>query len=123
MDLWLARADGLEFAVMLEDLSQTLENKCLSIFQFENALVGGLKVEMPDLQLTNSEDVEVGGRRSRLLRLQYTLKKKVVTEFRVLVLNSGFLYHLRALSMNPNADSVQLEAVLAGFEFPADAVE
>jgi serine/threonine protein kinase len=121
MDLWLARADGLEVTVLLEDLSQALERTPLSVSQAAAMVLASLNTKRPGFQLLGREDVEVGGRRGQMLHSRYTVGKLAVTELRVLVLDSGWLYHVLALSTKPAPDPLQLEQLLAGFEFPRDS--
>ena len=121
MDLWLVRADGIEVTSLLEDFSQTLERKPISVSQAAAAVSASLNTELPGFQLLGREDVAVGDRRGQMLHFRYTLGKLAVTELRLLVLDSGWLYQVRALSSKPAPDLSQLEQVIAGFEFARDS--
>jgi serine/threonine-protein kinase len=118
-DMWLWRSDGVAFAVELRDYSEPVGNGLVWLDSAEGGLLGELKKSLQDLQST-SEPVEIAGRRGRLLGLRYTNAGRLVTELRLLVFDAGWLYQVRAFTVNQHPDRAQLEQLIAGLEFPAE---
>jgi hypothetical protein len=115
VDILFARGTNMVFCVSLEDASKQVP----SLQQAEAMLLNGLEKKLSGFQFIGSEDVVVGERRARLLRFRYRINQFDITEDRVLVVHSGWLYHLRAWTSDPNADLPVLEEALAGIQFPS----
>jgi hypothetical protein len=117
-DLFLMRGKDLVFSVVLEPLP-AVGTEFITLVQAEGLALQMLR-QSPQFDLLGSEEVQLGGRPGRLLRVRYRAQQdqSVITEYRVLAAHSGWLYQVRALTTNPDRDLPLLEGLLAGVQFP-----